>query len=190
MTIRKLDPGPFVVPMPVVLVGADVQGQPNFMTAAFVTITNVKPPMLVCGLNPSHHTCVGIETNRAFSVCVPSQGMMQVVDWCGIHSGKQVDKGGEFTVFRGDLKGAPMIEQCPMCAECRLVQSTPYGLDSLYVAEIVSVHAHDEYLTEDMPDWEKIAPLLFTFPAPLYWKLGTPLAKAWHVGKGYKPRKP
>lgn len=174
--------------MPVVLVGADIGGKPNFMTAAFVAITNVKPPMVACGLNPKHHTCDGIEANRAFSLCLPSADQVEVVDWCGIVSGEKTDKSEVFTVFRGELSGAPMIEQCALCAECRLVQSTPYGLDSLFVAEIVSVHARPELLDGGKPDWKKISPLLFTFPEASYWKLGDYVAKAWHVGKGYEPK--
>jgi flavin reductase (DIM6/NTAB) family NADH-FMN oxidoreductase RutF len=116
--------------------------------------------------------------------------MVEVADWCGIASGATVDKSEVFKVFRGELEGAPMIEECPLCAECRLIQATPYGVDTLYVAEIISVHAHSECLVNGKPDWSKISPLLFTFPDPSYWKLGDYVAKAWHAGRDYQPRKP
>jgi flavin reductase (DIM6/NTAB) family NADH-FMN oxidoreductase RutF len=182
-TMKRLEPGPFVVPMPTVLIGADVNGKPNFMTAAFVAITNVKPPMIACGLNPSHRTCDGIIANQAFSVCVPSADMAEVVDWCGIASGHRDDKSRVFEIFRGDLVGAPMIRDCALSAECRLVQSTPYAVDTLYVAEIVSVYAKEECLTDGRVDWSKVSPLLFTFPDPSYWKLGAYVGKAWHIGR-------
>lgn len=186
----RLDPGPFLLPMPTVLVGSDVAGKPNFMTAAFVTITNIKPPMLACGLNPSHRTCDGIVANQAFSVSVPSADMVEVVDWCGIASGHSEDKSRVFETFRGDLAGAPMIRDCAICAECRLVQTTPYGVDSLYVAEIVGVHAQEHCLTDGRVDWSKISPLLFTFPDPSYWKLGDYVGKAWQIGRSYEPKVP
>jgi len=176
--------------MPTVLVGADIDGKPNFMTAAFVGIVNYKPSMVACGLNPSHRTCEGIESNRAFSLCVPSADMVEVVDWCGLTSGKKVDKSEVFKVFRGEVAGAPMIEDFPLCAECRLMQATPYGVDTLYVAEIVSVHARADCLDNGRPNWLKISPLLFTFPEPSYWKLGDYVAKAWHAGREYEPKKP
>jgi len=77
MTKVKIDPGPFVVPMPTVLVGAEVDGQPNFMPAAFVGVVNFSPPTVACGLNPDHHTCKGIETNRAFSLNLPGPELVE-----------------------------------------------------------------------------------------------------------------
>jgi flavin reductase (DIM6/NTAB) family NADH-FMN oxidoreductase RutF len=176
--------------MPTVLVGADINGKPNFMTAAFVAITNVKPPMIACGLSPSHRTCDGIIANQAFSVCVPSADMVEVVDWCGIASGHKDDKSCVFGIFRGELAGAPMIQECALSAECRLVRSTPYGVDTLYVAEIVSVHAQERCLTDGKVDWAKVSPLLFTFPEPSYWKLGDYVGKPWQIGRGYDAKKP
>jgi flavin reductase (DIM6/NTAB) family NADH-FMN oxidoreductase RutF len=173
--------------MPIVLVGADVYGKPNFMTAAFMSIINVKPPMIACGLNPAHRTCDGIVAHNAFSICIPSSAMVEVVDWCGIASGHKEDKSSVFTVFRGEIPGAPMIEECALCAECRLVQATPYGVDTLYIAEIVHVHAKDECVVNGRVDWSKISPLLFTFPEPSYWKLGDYAGKAWHIGRDYQP---
>ncbi len=187
--MKRLEPGPFLVPMPTVLVGADVGDKPNFMTAAFVAVTNIKPPMIACGLNPSHRTCNGIVANQAFSVCVPSANMAEVVDWCGIASGHTDDKSQVFSVFRGDLPGAPMIRECALCAECRLVQATPFGVDTLYVAEIVGVHAQEQCLTEGRVDWSKVSPLIFTFPDPSYWKLGDYVGKAWHIGRAYDSKK-
>lgn len=181
--MKRLEPGPFVVPMPTVLVGADVNGKPNFMTAAFVGISNVKPPMIACGLSPAHRTCDGIVANQAFSVCVPSASMVEVVDWCGIASGHKDDKSGVFHVFRGELAGAPMIEECALSAECRLVQATPYGVDTLYVAEIVNVYAKEACLSDGRVDWAKVSPLLFTFPDSSYWKLGEHVGTAWHIGR-------
>jgi flavin reductase (DIM6/NTAB) family NADH-FMN oxidoreductase RutF len=68
MSKTRIDPGPFVVPMPLVLVGAVVDGRANFMTAAFVGIVNFKPPIVACALNPTHHTAKGIEQAQTFSL--------------------------------------------------------------------------------------------------------------------------
>ncbi len=115
--------------------------------------------------------------------------MVEVVDWCGIASGHQEDKSRVFEVFRGELSGAPMIESCAVCVECRLVQVTPYGLDSLYVAEIAAVYAQESCLSDGRLDWAKVSPLLFTFADPSYWKLGDYVGKAWSIGRGYRKRR-
>jgi flavin reductase (DIM6/NTAB) family NADH-FMN oxidoreductase RutF len=186
MTKKSIAPGPFVVPMPVVLVGALVDGKPNFMPAAFVGIANMKPAVIGCGLNPAHQTCQGIEREKVFSLNLPSADQVEITDYCGIHSGKEVDKASLFTTFTGAATAAPMIESCKLTAECRLIHSVPYAVDTLYLGEIVAVHVDEEALVNGKPDWKKIAPLLFTFPDSGYWKLGDPLARAWSVGKNFK----
>ena len=60
-----------------------------------------------------------------------------VTDFCGLVSGDKVDKSTLFETFTGSLPGAPMIASFPLTAECRLLQSVPLGVDTLYLAEIV-----------------------------------------------------
>jgi len=182
----KLDPGPFVIPMPAVLVGANVDGKANFMTAAFLGIVNYKPPIIACGLSPTHYTCDGISASGCFSINLPSAELVEVTDWCGLASGRKTDKSTVFNVIRGDSTGAPMIRECRLNAECRLLQTVPFAVDTVYFGEVVAVYADEEALTDGAPDWRKIAPLLFTFPDRGYWKLGDYVAKAWSVGKKFR----
>lgn len=182
-----LDPGPFVVPMPAVLVGSVVEGKPNFMTAAFVGIVNFRPPTVIAGLSPKHRTSRGIEETGLLSLNVPSASMVEATDYCGLYSGDKVDKSGLFEVFYGELGRAPMIAECPLTAECRLVQTLPFEVDTGYVAEVVRVHADESVLVDGEPDWARIAPLVFTFPDKSYWRLGEHVARAWKVGKGWTP---
>jgi flavin reductase (DIM6/NTAB) family NADH-FMN oxidoreductase RutF len=185
MAKRRIEPGPFIVPMPAVLVGALCDGRPNYMTAAFVGIANFKPPVIGCGLGPAHLTARGIEENRTFSVNLPSAEQVAVTDYCGLHSGTKVDKSTLFESFFGDLTTAPMIASCALTAECRLLQTVPFAVDTLYLGEIVSVHVDETALRDGSPDWERIAPLLFTFPERSYWQLGSWVARAWEVGKTF-----
>jgi flavin reductase (DIM6/NTAB) family NADH-FMN oxidoreductase RutF len=180
---RTIKPGPYIVPMPTVLVGSLVEGRPNFMTAAFCGIANYQPAVIGCGLSPTHRTCRGIEEHGAFSVNVPSRDQVVITDYCGLVSGDKVDKSTLFETFTGSLPGAPMIASFPLTAECRLLQSVPFGGDTLYLAEIVAVHAEEGILTNDQLDWHKLQPLLFTFPDAGYWAKGEYVAKAWSVGK-------
>ena len=180
MAKQILRPGPFVVPMPVVVVGSVVDEKPSFLTAAFCGIANFQPPILALGLSPTHHTCRGIEEHRQLSVNVPSADQAAVVDYCGLVSGKDVDKSGLFESYTGTLEAAPLA------AGCRLLHTLPLGVDTLYVAEVVDVRAEEEVLDRGEVDWAKVRPLLFTFPQPTYWKLGEAAGRAWSIGKGYR----
>ena len=182
----KIDPQPFIYPMPMVLVGALVSGKPNFMTVAWVSPANYKPPMIMIALGKSHHTNPGILEHKVFSINIPGQGLIIETDFCGIRSGKQVDKSQVFDVFYGDLKSAPMAKQCALSMECQLLQTVDLPVDTLFIGEVKGVYCEDKYLTEGKPDVKKICPLTLTMPDNNYWGVGENLGKAWSMGKEYK----
>lgn len=187
MSKVKIAPGPFVLPMPLVLVGAVVEDKPNFMPAAFAGIVNYKPPIVVVGLNPEHHTCVGMAEHGTFSLNLPRAELVEATDWCGLKSGTNVDKSGVFETFAGELEGAPLIADCPLNIECRVTKTLPFDVDTAYFAEVVAVHADEDIVEDGGLRWDRVAPLLFTFPDRAYWKLGERVAQAWKVGKDFTP---
>ena len=186
MSKIKIDPGPFVLPMPVALIGAKVDEKPNFMPAAFIGIVNFKPPVVACGLNPTHYTCDGISANGTFSLNLPGPELVEAADWCGLKSGRKQDKSRVFETFAGELGNAPMIKSCRLTAECRLIKTVPFEVDTVYFGEVVSVYVDAQALKDGAPDWQKINPLFFTFPDKAYWQLGRCIAEAWSVGKTFK----
>jgi flavin reductase (DIM6/NTAB) family NADH-FMN oxidoreductase RutF len=62
----------------------------------------------------------------------------------------------------------------------------PFEVDTVFFGEVVSVHIEDNAARNGIADWEKIDPLLFTFPDKTYRKLGNRIAEAWSVGKKFK----
>ena len=78
-------------PMPTTLVGANVNGKPNYITIAHVGIQELGSISL--SMAKSHYTNSGIKENGTFSVNIPSVEMVKETDYCGIVSGKNVDKG-------------------------------------------------------------------------------------------------
>ena len=102
-------------PMPTTLVGATVEGGPNFVTIAHVGIMDLGSVSL--GMAKAHYTNAGIKENGTFSINLPSADMVKETDYCGLVSGKHVDKAQLFHVFYGNLKTAPMIAECPISTE-------------------------------------------------------------------------
>jgi len=189
MEKRTLGNKPMIYPMPVTLVGADVAGKPNFMTIAFIGIVNMNPAMVAMGVNPSHRTVKGIVQNGTFSVNLPCQEMMEVTDYVGLFSGDDTDKSQLFTMFRGVTKTAPMIQECPLNLECRLLKKLSLGgTDDIYIGEVLQVYCADEFLTNGKPDVEKMGTFVFSMNDNRYFALGKVRGKAWSVGKTYTPR--
>ena len=179
-------------PLPALLIGAMVDGKPNFMTAVYGGLANGKPPMLSVGIVRSRYTWGAIKVGATFSVNIPSAAQAREVDFCGLESGSKVDKIERcgFKVFYGDLKTAPLIEQCPVNLECVAAHIIDLEMHSLVVADIKQTHVSEDCLTEDKPDIGKIKPLAYiTSPASQYRVLGEVIAKAFSCGKGLKVSK-
>jgi flavin reductase (DIM6/NTAB) family NADH-FMN oxidoreductase RutF len=176
----------FVYPMPISLVGAMVEGRPNFMAVGWVCRVNRTPPIIAVALNQRHHTPKGIQENQAFSVNFPGLDLMEKTDYCGLVSGRDVDKSTIFEIFYGELKTAPMIQECPLCLECKLLQVVPLPTNNLFLGEIVGAYTEERFLTEGKPDIRKMNSFVLTMPDNNYWKVGDHAGSAWNIGKQFK----
>ncbi len=173
----------FFIPMPVVLVGTQVSGRANFMAVGWCSRANASPPMIVCGIGNHHFTPKGIAETKTFSVNIPSSDLIEKTDYCGLVSGAKADKSQVFNVFYGSLKTAPMIQECPVTLECRLVQTVPLPANTLFIGEIADVYADGRVIKDGKPDFQEIDPLFLTMPDNRYWLLGRYAGDAWSAGK-------
>jgi flavin reductase (DIM6/NTAB) family NADH-FMN oxidoreductase RutF len=182
MVKKELGAKNCLYPLPVVLVGALVRGRPNFVTIAHVGIMDLKTVSL--GMNKTHYTKAGIFENRTFSVNIPTVNMVEKTDYCGLVSGKNVDKSSIFKIFYGGLKTAPMIEECPVNMECRLVKNVDFPAHDIFMGEVVATYCDESVLDDEgRLDYTLLKPILFTMHDAGYWKLGERFADAWSVGK-------
>lgn len=186
---NKVDLGAKVAsyPMPVMLVGANVNGKANFLAVAWFMEAARSPPKVAVALSRAHYTNQGIKENKTFSVCIPSEDMVRATDYCGLVSGSKADKSEIFDVFYGKLKTAPMITECPVNLECSLDKVVDNGSNEMFIGDIVSTYTEEKYLTEGAIDLKKTRPFMLSLNDQQYHVLGKPKAKAWNVGKNYKP---
>lgn len=184
----KLGAKNLLYPMPTILVGTVIDGKANFLAIAWCGIVAAKPPMISICSSKRHFSNVGIRENGTFSVNIPSAKMVEAVDYCGIVSGKKDDKSSLFESFYGELATAPMIKECPINLECRVVRVID-DLDpseEIFIGEIVQTYATEEYLTNGAPDMKKIEPIIFSTAENNYYTVGKLLGQAWKVGQGYR----
>lgn len=182
----QMGPQTLLYPMPAMLVGANVDGKPNFMAVAWGGIACGEPPMLSVAIRHQRYTLKGIRQNMTFSVNIPSVDQAKEVDYCGMVSGSKASKVEtcRFKVCYKKLGSAPLIEQCPVNLECGVVHILDLGSHSLVIGRIEETHVSEDCLTDGKPDVNKIRPLTFvTSPAARYQALGELIAKAFSVGK-------
>ena len=183
MKKKTLGPTTLLFPMPAVLVGTVVDGKVNFMTAAWCGIANQKPEAISVAIRKSRYTLKGVQENGTFSINVPSVEQVQKVDFCGIYSGRKTDKSKLFEVFYGDLETVPLIRECPVNLECKVLNALDIGTHTLVVGQIVQTHVTDSVVKEGARASEKINPLIYCPDGTgEYYALGSHVAKAFHVG--------
>jgi flavin reductase (DIM6/NTAB) family NADH-FMN oxidoreductase RutF len=178
-----LGPMPYMSVMPALIVGANVKGKPNYMTAAWATVACMAPPMVCVALNKARYTVQGINENKTFSLNVPSVKHMVETDHCGLVSGAQEDKSKVFTSFYGKLKTAPLAEECPVNIECRLFKAVDCGSHLLHIGEVVEIHADASCVADGKPDTAISDPIVYAQAS--YWHVGNPAGRAFAVGRQY-----
>ena len=183
MKKKSLGPQTLLYPMPAVLVGSLVEGKPNFMTAAWCGIAAHKPPAICVAIHKSRYTLKGINENETFSINIPNRNIVEKVDFCGTHTGLKHDKSKIFNVFYGNLKTAPLAEECPVNLECKLINSLDVGSHMLVVGEIIDTFINEDCLVEGKPDPKRIDPLIYATSARKYCVLGDYIADAFNIGK-------
>ena len=188
MTKKKSGPQPMVWPHPTVLVGANVDGKPDFAAVAWTGVAAHNPPTITIGLQPHRYSLKGIYQNRTFSVNVPSVDLVKETDYCGMVSGADTDKVKDckFKVFYGNLKTVPMIEQCPINMECEVLHILNLGSHHLVVGKIIETYFSEDCLTDNRPDMEKVKP--FAFGPGKYYAIGEAFADAFKVGWEINPK--
>jgi flavin reductase (DIM6/NTAB) family NADH-FMN oxidoreductase RutF len=184
---RSLGPKTLAAPVPVWLVATyDVDGKPNFMTAAWGCICSSQPPCLTVSLRSATYSHSAIVKRQAYTVNVPSSAQVAEADYGGIVSGRDVDKFAacKFNAVRSGAVDAPYIEQALLVLECRLINTLEVGIHTMFIGEIVDVKADESVLIDGRTlDVERLSPIVYDTAQRAYLGIGSRLGSAWQIGK-------
>jgi flavin reductase (DIM6/NTAB) family NADH-FMN oxidoreductase RutF len=190
MSKVKFGPWNMLSPLIPVLVGTNVGGKPNYITIAMVGWLCYDT--ISVSVSRRQYSNAGIKENGTFSVNQPSAAMVKELDYCGLYSGRRVDKSVIFDNFYGELKTAPMIKECPLNIECNVIQTIERPVHTVFIGEAKEVYFDEDCLTNGLPDISKIDPILYCPKigskkhSGLYRRLGDSLGEAWKIGKELK----
>jgi len=186
MKKMKMGPQAMLWAHPTTLVGADIDGKPDFATVAWAGVVAGTPPAVSVALQHPRYSLKGIRRNLTFSVNIPSREIVKETDYCSIISGAKTDKVADckFKVFYGETPGAPLIEQCPINLECEVLHILNMGSHALVIGKVVETHVSDDCLTDGKPDVTKVKP--FAFVPGKYYAIGDAFADAFSIGKELK----
>lgn len=168
-------------PLPVVLVGAVVDGKPTYCAISHIGVLD-GGKRVVFSLYKPRHTCLGIAENGPPGVSLPTEEMLRTTDLCGTKSGSEIDKSGSFTTFYGSIETAPMIEECPLTMECEVDQVIEFDKYYAVIGLVVASYADEALVGEDgSPALSTFRPILYAYDNGYYAlgeRIGT-LHKAW-----------
>lgn len=187
---KKLGKKNVLYPMPVTIVGAVVNGRTNFINVGHVGIFNAfEPNIISVALAKTHFTNKGIHEHQQFSINLFAAEQVAAADYIGLKSGYEEDKSGLFKTFTGELSHAPMIEECPLSMECRVLDVYSLRTHDVFIGEIAGTYVDETVLTDDIVDLAKVKPILFDLHGMKYWSLGPSIGQCWEIGKNFR-RKP
>ena len=181
----------FLFPSPVVLVTCldEEKGGANIITLAWASNFSLNPPTIGIGVGTERYSYKLIEKTGEFVVNIPSKKHLHESDFCGVTSGKKIDKfsATKFTMVPATklkLK-TPLIKECPVNIECKVSQIVDSGSHGIFIGEILLMHVDEEIQTSDGNiDYSKADPILYLNGD--YWSIGEEIG-THGISKG-KPR--
>ena len=144
-------PGNMLYPLPAVLVSvSDGAGNDNVFTASWAGTVCTNPPMVSLSVRPSRYSCGMIRETKEFVINLTTEDMAFAVDFCGVRSGRDVDKfkAAELTKEAAQTVCAPMIAQSPVNIECRVEREIPLGSHIMFLARVEAVHVRKRDLDD------------------------------------------
>ena len=149
MAQQQWKPGNMLYPLPAVLVtAADGQGRENVFTAAWTGTVCTNPPMVSLSVRPERYSYSMIQKTGEFVINLTTEKLARAVDYCGVKSGRDVDK---FHIMKLEREKAsfvrpPLLTAAPVSIECRVSEVKHLGSHDLFLAKVLAVHADETYM--------------------------------------------
>ena len=182
---KNLGVKPYLYPQLVMIIGTyDKDGKPNAMNAAWGGMADYDK-IFVC--MSSHKTTENIDITKEFSVSIGDASHVIECDYVGIVSANQeVNKmeKSKFTTSKAEFVNAPIINELPLCLECKLIKVLE---EDLYLAQIVNVNADESILDENgKVSLEKFVPISYDPSTHGYYKVSGRVGNAFKDGNKLK----
>lgn len=142
--------GTFMYPIPAILVSSGTMEKSNLITVAWTGIINTKPPMVYISIKPERYSYQMIKDSGEFVINLTNKDLVYAADWCGVKSGRDVDKFKEMnlTKEKANFVNCPMIKESPVSIECKVVEIKEFSSHHMFIAEVLGINADEKYINE------------------------------------------
>ncbi|MBQ5421912.1 MAG: flavin reductase family protein [Clostridium sp.] len=142
-------PGNMLYPVPAVMVTVqDGEGKSNIITIAWTGTVCTNPPMLYISVRPERYSYHMLEETGEFVVNMTTKRLAKAADYCGVRSGRDVDKWKEtgLTPEKAQAVSVPLIAESPVNIECRVKDVLKLGSHHMFLAEVLAVDVDESLL--------------------------------------------
>ena len=143
--------GNMLNPVPAVMVSvSDGNGKNNIITVAWAGTICTNPPMLSISVRPERYSYEMIKSTKEFVVNLTTKDLVRACDYCGVTSGRDVDKFEKMKLTPIKLPNVSVlgIKESPVNIECRVKKIEELGSHTMFIADVVGVTVDDEYMDE------------------------------------------
>lgn len=185
MAKQTWKPGNMIYPLPAVMVSCGTVDKPNIITIAWTGTICTNPPMTYISVRPNRHSYDLIKKSGEFVINLTTKDLAFATDFCGVRSGKDIDKFKEMNLTAIESKEvcAPTILESPVNIECKVQEIKELGSHHMFIARVVSVSADEKYLDDKQKfHFEKTNPICYSHGT--YFTLGEEIG-----GFGYSVKK-
>lgn len=149
MTKTLWKPGTMIYPVPAVLVSCGTHEDGfNIITIAWTGTVCSEPPLCYISVRPERYSHGIISRHKEFVINLTTERLARATDWCGVKSGRDVDKFKEMklTPEKASKVNAPLIAESPLNIECRVIDVRSLGSHDMFLAEVVAVQADESLI--------------------------------------------
>ena len=180
-------PGTMIYPLPAAMISCgNTPENYNLITVSWMGTICSNPPMCYISIRPERHSYQLIKESGEFVINLTNESMAYATDWCGVKSGRDHDKFCEMklTAVKAEMVNAPMIQEAPLCIECKVKEIIKLGSHDMFIADVMNVQADKQYIDPVTDTFDLAKAKLIAYSHGHYYKLGEEIGKfGWTVKK-------
>ncbi|MCL1943673.1 MAG: flavin reductase family protein [Candidatus Azobacteroides sp.] len=180
-------PGTMIYPLPAVMVSCGSnENEYNVLTIAWVGTICSDPPMCYISVRPERYSYAILKKNMEFVINLTTRKMARETDWVGVRSGRKYNKFEEtgLTIGKASIVRAPVIEESPLCIECKVKEIISLGSHDMFIADVVNVLADETYIDRETGRFKMEEVDLLVYAHGNYYGMGEHIGKfGWSVQK-------
>lgn len=180
-------PGTMIYPLPAALISCgESPDEFNIITISWMGTLCSNPPMCYISVRRERKSYEIIMKNREFVINLTNEDLAYAADWCGVRSGRDHNKFQKMklTPVKADIVKAPIIQESPLCIECRVKEVVTLGTHDMFISEVLNIHADKRYIDPETNGFDMAKAKLIAYSHGHYYKLGEEIGKfGWTVKK-------